>query len=168
MRRFWEFLSDSGGWGLTSKLAAVVLFGIAVWEHARDKSITAFVLLAVSLLLFCAGAYMSWLKKAVQLERIQRQLREVPRIESVKGSFRSDARGWGTLDLTTGSVRKEGDIRSLVVSFRNAPEFRCDAANAREVIARMEFFNIDVEQNPKRLCEVYARWATNPQPEPGV
>lgn len=32
----------------------------------------------------------------------------------------------------------------------------------------MEFFNIDVEQNPQRLFEVYARWATNAQPKPDV
>jgi hypothetical protein len=168
MRRFWEFLSGSGGWGLTSNLAAFVLYVIALWEHARDKPITAFILLAATLPVFCAGAYMSWLKKAVQLERIQQQLREVPRIRDVKGSFKSDVRGWGILDQTTGVIRNAEDIRSLVVSFRNDPEFRCDAAIAREVIARMEFFNIDVEQNPDRLFEVYARWATNPQPKPGV
>jgi hypothetical protein len=175
MRRFWEFLSGSGGWGLTSALSAFVLYVIALWEHARDKPITAFILLAATLPVFCAGAYMSWLKKAVQLERIQQQLREIPRIRDVKGSFKSDVRGWGILDPTTGEHQKHEDIRSLVVSFRNDPEFRCDAANAKEVIARMEFFNIDVEQSPQRLFtrafesgKVYARWATNPQPKPGV
>ena len=152
MRRFWEFLSGSGGWGLTSALTAFVLYVIALWEHARDKPITAFILLAATLPVFCAGAYMSWLKKAVQLERIQQQLREIPRIRDVKGSFKSDVRGWGILDPTTGEHQKHEDIRSLVVSFRNDPEFRCDAANAKEqVIARMEFFNIDVEQSPQRL-----------------
>jgi hypothetical protein len=77
MHRLKGFLSDAGGWGLTSVLAAFLFFGIAIWEHTHDKPITAFTLLALSVPLFWIGAYVAWHKKAVALERVQDQ---VPRI----------------------------------------------------------------------------------------
>ena len=63
MGAFNQFLRDSGGWGLTSEVAALVFFGVGVWEHFHDRPITGYSFLVASVVLFCTGAYVAWLRK---------------------------------------------------------------------------------------------------------
>jgi len=141
-------------------LAAFVFFGIGVLEHVRKESVTAFVFLVLSVPLFWIGAYISWSMKADDLDNAHKQLREVPHIKQVHGSFKCDARKWK--DEETGTV---SPICSLVVKFKNDPEFYSEMATAKEVMVCTTFFNIDVEQNPCLLFPVYSRGATNPEPK---
>jgi hypothetical protein len=117
--------------------------------------------------LFWIGAYISWFKKTDTLEKVQKQLREVPRIQQVRGSFKCDPRKWRE-NHQGGPIIDIQDICSLVVSFKNDPEFHTEGANAKDVIARTTFFNIDIEQSPRFLFSVYGRWATNPEPKHGI
>jgi hypothetical protein len=58
-------------------------------------------------------------------------------------------------------------IISLVVYFENKPPIHNTAdAIARDVRAKLVFYGMDIEQNPKKLFPVDGRWATNPQPAP--
>jgi hypothetical protein len=66
-----EFIRDSGRWGLTSGLAALVSLSISLYEHGRGSTITSYSFMATSALLFWLGAYISWLKKHRQLEALQ-------------------------------------------------------------------------------------------------
>jgi hypothetical protein len=67
MRDFWEFISDAGGWGVASVLAAVVSFGFGIYEHIRGSSVSAWVLASVSVVIFWLGAYKAWGKKSREL-----------------------------------------------------------------------------------------------------
>jgi hypothetical protein len=58
-----EFIVDAGGWGLTSGIAALVSFGIAIWEHFHDKPVSSFIFICLTVPLFCIGSYKAWAKK---------------------------------------------------------------------------------------------------------
>jgi hypothetical protein len=124
-------------------------------------------LLALSVPLFWIGAYISWSRSTDELDKVKKQLREVPRIKQVPGSYKCDPRKWREGHQGR-SIIDIQEICSLVVSFKNDPEFHVESSIAKEVIARAEFSNIDDELNPRYLFEVYPRWATNPEPKAGI
>lgn len=56
-------------------------------------------------------------------------------------------------------------LRSLVCDFTNEPtNHETERANARDVFAKLSFYNIDVEQNPRFLFDLNGRWASNHEP----
>jgi len=156
MRHIWQFLKEVGGWAIASELAAVVFFAIGLWEHFQDRAVSSFVFVCLAVSLCLIGAYVSWKKKHDEILELRRRTSEVPRIRKKKDGFKHDGRQFGTQQIC-----------SLVVQFENTPQFHCDSAVARHVIAKLKYFNIDVEQNPRFLFEFDGRWATNEQPIPG-
>lgn len=69
-----EFVRDSGGWGVASELTALAVFLIGLWEHFHDKTIAPFVLIAISVPLFWAGAFVAWNKKRRDVVGLQGKL----------------------------------------------------------------------------------------------
>lgn len=67
MRDFWEFISDAGGWGVASVLAALVSFGFGIYEHILGSPVSAWVLACVSVVVFWLGAYKAWENKRREL-----------------------------------------------------------------------------------------------------
>jgi hypothetical protein len=49
-------------------LAALLAFGIGIWDHAHDKPLSAFVFVALSVPLFWFGACRAWLKECLKLD----------------------------------------------------------------------------------------------------
>jgi hypothetical protein len=63
-----EFISDAGGWGVASQVAAVVTLGFSIYEHAHDQPVPTYTLLVVSVVLFWLGALIAWENKRQALE----------------------------------------------------------------------------------------------------
>jgi len=70
MRKLKEFVFGAGGWAVASDLASFVFYVLAIVSATRwgASSLSAFVLLAVSVPLFWFGAYSAWEKKALALD----------------------------------------------------------------------------------------------------
>lgn len=90
-------------------------------------------------------------------EDLSQRLTEIPRLKIIPSSFKCDDRF-----LAIGGTQTP--IRSLVVQFRNQPEFHAETANAQDVIAEASFYNID-DGTRKLLFVDYPRWATNDNPK---
>jgi hypothetical protein len=70
MSPLFNFLKDSGGWGVASVVAAFLFFGISLWERAHDKTVSAFVFLCLSVPLFWIGSLVAWNKKRKEVARL--------------------------------------------------------------------------------------------------
>ena len=68
MRRIGQFITDAGGWAVASVVAAFLWFGVGLWEHADERSVSAFVFVCLSVPLFWVGAFLAWLKKSRALD----------------------------------------------------------------------------------------------------
>jgi hypothetical protein len=79
MREISKFVMASGRWGVASEIAAFIVFLIGIWEHFRDKSLTAFVFISISIPLFWIGAYLAWSKERYKLDELQRY-KELPKL----------------------------------------------------------------------------------------
>ena len=56
LRYPYRFIKDAGAWGVASAIVpALLAFGIGLWDHAHDKSLSAFVFVSVSVPLFVGG-----------------------------------------------------------------------------------------------------------------
>jgi hypothetical protein len=173
MRKF-SYLARATGqaglWLVTSSILAAV---VAIWEHWRGAAVGGWTatLIAVFLLIITAYTvasreYDAKILARKELEKLTRRLAEVPKIRIVENSFKCDERNLYTKD-DRGRVLTQTPIRSLVVQFINEPEFHVETANAREVIALAQFFNLDRDGDRKLILNDYPRWATNDDPEPG-
>jgi hypothetical protein len=68
MRHFSEFVVDSGRWGVVSATAAFLAFIVGLWERFRDRPVSGFVFVGLSVPLFWFGAYLAWDKKRKELQ----------------------------------------------------------------------------------------------------
>jgi hypothetical protein len=68
MKKIGQFIDDAGGWGLTSTGAALLLYLLAIWKHAHDAPLPAFILLVITLPLFWIGAFVAWSRVRKELE----------------------------------------------------------------------------------------------------
>lgn len=154
MRRLAEFVRDSGGWGLTSEITALVLFVIAFWEHSHDKSVTAFTLLVVSVPLFWVGAFIAWAKKNKRLEEIEKAK---PRI-TLSGP---DAIHILPNVFQTYNNVQQGPVPFLLVRFVNEPQGPYPSAKANDVRATITYHR-DSDNN--YLFSMDGRWSDSDQP----
>jgi len=91
--------------------------------------------------------------------RDARKPKESPTVVLKKNSFRCAIRPIQGTDK---------QICSLVCDFENVAEHHeTEKAHAKDVFAKLLFYNIDVEQSPKFLFEVEGRWARNHEPGQG-
>lgn len=79
MRRFGQFILDSGRWGVASDIAALVSLGFAIVEHFRDRQVAAFWFMGATVILFCCGTYTAWFKKDKAVEKLENE-RELPKL----------------------------------------------------------------------------------------
>jgi hypothetical protein len=66
-----EFVRDAAEWGMASWLAALVSFGIGIWEHFHGTPVSALILICLAVPLFWIGSYIAWAKKKRKLEHEQ-------------------------------------------------------------------------------------------------
>ncbi len=77
-----DFVVDAGGWGVSSVLAAFIVFAFGVWEHTHERPIPGFTFLCLSIPLFWIGAYAAWAKKRNELDRAKERYQvERPRLD---------------------------------------------------------------------------------------
>lgn len=150
-----KFVRDSGGWGLTSEITALVLFTFAIWEHTQDQPVTAFVVLAISVPLFWAGAVVAWKKKLDSVERYQETFSTMPRLRVT--SFYSVTVNYQYGD---GSQPPRRDGSALRLKICNDPPVPVPSANAIKVGARLTFY----DSNDSELFSFEGRWSDADQP----
>lgn len=63
MRTFAKFFKDAGYYGGGSVVLAIILFAIAIWEHASGKNIATWWLELIAVLVFCYGCLVAWYKE---------------------------------------------------------------------------------------------------------
>jgi hypothetical protein len=158
-RGFPQFLVDAGWLGMSSELAAIAAFPFALYEHERDRTLTSWTFLGLSIGLFLMGTYVAWRQQYEVAEKYRLFERQKPHILIAKNGFRSEIRG------IQGSSEQ---LCALICDFENCPlSHETEKSNARNVFAKLSFYNIDVEQNPRFLFELDGRWASNHQPGQG-
>jgi hypothetical protein len=60
MRRFGQFLTAAGKWGVSLMTGGLLSFGVAVIEHFRGRSFTAITFTVIAFLAIMFGAYFAW------------------------------------------------------------------------------------------------------------
>lgn len=154
MRRFTEFVRDSGGWGLTSEIAALVLFCIALFEHERDKPVTVFTLLIISVFLFWLGAFVAWAKKNSKLEEIEKAK------PKIKLSGPNAVHILPNVTQTYGDTQ-QGPVPFLLIRFINEPLGPFPSAKANDVRATISYYS---ESEFKPFLSIDGRWSDSDQP----
>lgn len=146
MRHSKEFFVDSGRWGVTSEVAALIVFLIGLWEHGNDRPLSGFIFVCISVPLFWIGAYIAWNKKRTELEAEKKRNRtpnfqgeianaficaEPENLEGAHVSFvMLQVAAWNQIDMNPVSVHKY--LLSLDVNGRSyRGEFRWDAIDSR-------------------------------------
>jgi hypothetical protein len=150
----------SSSWWSGSWVVIYALIDAASWigfpslesEHSRVVW-----LLSVSAIFLIAVVAAS-VSLQQEIGELKQRLAEIPRLKIVPNSFKGDDR----FLAAPGGIQTP--IRSLVVQFRNQPEFHSETANAKDVIAEASFYNID-DGTRKFLFVDYPRWATNDNPK---
>jgi len=56
---------------VASSVAALISYGVAIWEHLHDKPLSAFVLLAITVPLFWIGAMVAWRRVRKEVETLR-------------------------------------------------------------------------------------------------
>ncbi len=93
MRKIWLFVSDAGGWGVASNTASLVLYVLGIISASKHgASITAFVVVAVSVPLFWVGAYFAWNKQYERRLQAERKSANRPSIAPRNYKRREDHR----------------------------------------------------------------------------
>jgi hypothetical protein len=89
LAKVWQFIKDSGKYGVTSEIAALVLFFLTFIEHTMDKTFSPYPFMCVSVILFLLGGFLAWshkdnAEKVLQKEIIElkKKLTDVPCLES--------------------------------------------------------------------------------------
>jgi len=141
---------------MSSEIGAIAGLIFAFYEH-QSSPITGWSFAILSIFLLFIGAFVAWKKEYEDAEKFRAGSQTKPKIVVQKNGYRCTNR----LLRVGNEVR---NILSLVVSFTNEAQIPMDSAVARDVIARINFFNCEVEQNPILALSTYARWASNPQP----
>src|SRR5208337_4933682 len=88
-----DFIRDAGGWGVASVVAAFLAFGIAIYDHANDKPVSAFVFVCLSVPLFWLGAYLAWKKERGQAKELEQKLKPMLRVSPEVHRQPFDGRG---------------------------------------------------------------------------
>ena len=126
------FFRNTGAWGVASVSAALLVFGLALWEHAHDKPVSAFVFVCLSIPLFWVGSLVAWRKAAQEVDRLNEKLSYLE-IESGIAelyAIHADDGKWGT---TYGSqyrsrmhlfVRARVELKSPKETYVSA--YRCE------------------------------------------
>src|SRR5262249_13316946 len=60
MRRFGQFLTAAGKWGVSLMTGGLLSFGVALIEHFRGSSFTAITFTVIAFLAIMFGAYFAW------------------------------------------------------------------------------------------------------------
>lgn len=103
VRSIYEFFVDAGTLGVASELAALVAFCIGVWEHIRDKPVSSFVFICLSVLLFWFGAFAAWNRKKLALEA-ERDRQQQPDVALVWDWSEDERKAKDLLGLTEKSI----------------------------------------------------------------
>jgi len=69
--RILRFFKDAGRLAVSSEIAAVIFYGIAWWEHAKDKPISAYLFISLSVVLVWLGGFLAWRKKDIRVEELE-------------------------------------------------------------------------------------------------
>jgi len=165
LAKVWQFIKDSGKYGITSEIAALVLFLLTSIEHAIDKTFSPYPFLCVSVFLFSLGGFLAWSHKDNAEEVLQREivelkekLTDVPRLEVVRHGFYVDVRP--LIEQIGPVIRTVAQLSCLHVKFKNDPELSTESSIAKNILAELEF--IDDSSHP--LCTLLGRWGDTPQP----
>lgn len=98
-----EFVTDAGGWGVASALAAAVSFGVSIWDHLHDKPASSLVFVCLTVPLFWIGSYIAWVRKKRELEH-ERSLHGGPEISFSWGAVPPTNRRKTLFLENTGSI----------------------------------------------------------------
>jgi hypothetical protein len=162
---FAEFILDAGWWGMSSEAAAIVAYVFAIYEHSKEKPLTGWVFLVLSVILFWLGSFLAWshknnAEKVLQsrVEQLEKRVMDVPSLRVVQHGFYTDIR---PLVEQVGPVfRPLAQLSCLHVKFKNDPQLATDGSIARNVLAELEFF----DESGHLLCAFLGRWGDMPQP----
>ena len=69
--RILQFFKDAGRLAVGSEIAAVIFYGIAWWEHAKDKPISAYTFISLSVVLVWLGGFLAWRKKDIRVKELE-------------------------------------------------------------------------------------------------
>jgi hypothetical protein len=95
MRKIWLFVSDAGGWAVASNTASLVLYVLGIISASKHgASITAFVIVAVSVPLFWIGAFIAWNKQYERRLQAERKSANRPSI-SPRSYKKRERKGFG-------------------------------------------------------------------------
>ena len=71
MRHVLRFISEAGTWAMASWVAALVFFGIALWEHAANNPVSVFIFVCLSVPIFWLGSVIVALKQYKRAEGLK-------------------------------------------------------------------------------------------------
>jgi hypothetical protein len=74
--KFLSFLWAAGKIGGSSVIFALILFGIAIWEHYKARNVPAELLVACGVMFFCVGAYLAWSKERTAFDHLKREMKD--------------------------------------------------------------------------------------------
>jgi hypothetical protein len=148
-----EFIKDSGTWGLSSEIAALVLFAIAFWEHGRGNSISPFILLVLSVPLFWIGAFVAWNKKAAKLHSIEETKPKIRFSDPTAIYVEHVSQEYNLVRID--------NVPFLKIRFVNKPDGPYPSAKGIDVRATIEFYRAS---DDKHLLSMNGRWADSDQP----
>jgi hypothetical protein len=79
VKRLKEFLTEAGGWAVSSIFAGLASLSVSIYEHVTASPLAAYWFLFAAGVLFSAGCFIAWLSKARDLDNAMAQLERLPR-----------------------------------------------------------------------------------------
>jgi hypothetical protein len=160
MKFFWKFVEDAGRWGMASEAAALVSFGLAIWE--QDHKAPVFVPLVIAALFFAIGVFTAWRRSARTLEEIETAKPNIKPFlpgatHSIPVSHRFNGKAIDGNDVVIVFT-----VPFLRVTFWNDPPFSDPKSVAKNLRAYLMFY--PVGQSVPSL-RIQGRWAESNQPK---
>jgi hypothetical protein len=87
LKKLTQFLRDAGKLGVASEIGAVILYLVALWEHTQDRTVSFYLFMCVSVLLFWLGAFLAWSKQHSEVEIMRSKLAAIPKIKLAREAF---------------------------------------------------------------------------------
>ena len=162
MWRGLKFMADAGGLGIGSQFAAVVLFALSIYENAKAKSVTTYLLMALAFIFIYIGAYLAWLKKCEELDA-EREKRGRPDIDMEWHSgreFGSDSILLRNIGADIARIIRVGDFSDPDLHLDNEIEIQSIRPQEQEIIRTgvHQTNPMNRREEPVRLGEFLILW----------
>lgn len=161
MKYVLKFFEDAGRLGLASEAAALITYGITIWEHLQNNKASAFLFFVVGTIFFATGTFTAWYRAARTTEEIKASK---PKIKpSLPGAAHCIQvfQGFGTKTVDGKDVQIQLMVPFLRVTFCNDPAVPYPNATAKGLRAYLRFYPVG-QSVP--TVKIPGRWAESSQP----